>query len=119
MVGAEAPAGFHPRRAAIAGGQQQAKGRAAGAFCPGLGGEVDNARWKALWKQRKVHGPEGRIAIEVVKGQAGPAATDPNRVDGLSGATLTSRGVSHLLQFWLGDKGWGPYLAKFKARGGA
>jgi len=86
---------------------------------PGLGGEVDNARWKALWKQRKVHGPEGRIAIEVVKGQAGPAATDPNRVDGLSGATLTSRGVSHLLQFWLGDKGWGPYLAKFKARGGA
>ncbi|MCA8968058.1 MAG: FMN-binding protein, partial [Planctomycetes bacterium] len=46
---------------------------------------------------------------------AGPPSEDPYRVDGLSGATLTSRGVTALLRFWLGDDGFGPYLEKFRA----
>ena len=78
---------------------------------PGLGGEVDNPRWKALWKGRHAFGEGGdEPQIEVIRGQAGPPAEDPNRVDGLSGATITSRGVSHLVRFWLGDDGFGPYL---------
>ena len=28
---------------------------------PGLGGEVDNPGWKALWKERKAFGPGWRI----------------------------------------------------------
>ena len=32
------------------------------------------------------------------------------QVDGLSGATLTSRGVTNLLRYWLGTDGFGPYL---------
>ena len=47
-------------------------------------------------------------------GRAGPPEDDPYRVDGLSGATITSRGVSNLLAFWLGDAGFGPYLANFR-----
>ena len=54
----------------------------------------------------------------MVKGAAGPAAEDPYRVDGLSGATLTSRGVTYLVQFWVGEHGFGPYLEKFRASGG-
>jgi len=32
------------------------------------------------------------------------------KIDGLSGATLTSNGVENLLNFWLSDKGYGPYI---------
>ena len=84
---------------------------------PGLGGEVDNPKWKALWPGRKAFGEDGKPKIEVVKGQAGPVAEDPYRVDGLSGATITARGVGYLVQFWIGDNGFGPYLKQFKERG--
>lgn len=85
---------------------------------PGLGGEVDNPRWKGLWPGRKVYA-DGRPKIDVIKGQAGPPAVDPYRVDGLSGATITSRGVGYLLQFWLGENGFLPYIEKFKSEGRA
>ena len=51
----------------------------------------------------------------MIKGYAGPVAEDPFRVDGLSGATLTARGVSDLVRFWLGEDGFDPYLANFRA----
>ncbi len=82
---------------------------------PGLGGEVDNPGWKKGWPGRKVHDASGKVAIQVAKGKAGSVAEDPNRVDGLSGATLTSNGVTYTLQFWLGEHGWGPYLNNFKS----
>lgn len=84
---------------------------------PGLGGEVDNPSWKALWPGRKVYGDNGEPEIEVVKGRAGKPAEDPYRVDGLSGATITSRGVTNMLHFWLGEDGFGPYLEKFRQGG--
>lgn len=85
---------------------------------PGLGGEVDNPRWKALWKGRRAFDQNGDVAIQVKKGQAGPPETDPFHVDGLSGATITSRGVTHTLAFWLGDNGYGAYLDQFRAEKG-
>lgn len=81
---------------------------------PGLGGEVDNPGWKGLWPGRKAFSPSWEPKIEVKKGQAGPVKTDPYHVDGLSGATITSRGVTYLVQFWLGEHGYGPYLANFR-----
>ncbi len=86
---------------------------------PGLGGEVDNPSWKALWEGRQAYDETFGPAITVIKGAAGPVEDDPYRVDGLSGATLTARGVSHLVQFWLGENGFGPYLENFRAQGGA
>lgn len=82
---------------------------------PGLGGEVDNPRWKALWPGRKIFGPDGEPEIEV-KGHPGPPEKDPYRVDVLSGATLTSRGVTNLIRFWVDDNGFGPFLKKERAR---
>lgn len=81
---------------------------------PGLGGEVDNPSWKALWPGRKAFGDDWQPQIEVVKGRAGKPGEDPYRVDGLSGATITSRGVTNMLHFWLGPEGFGPYLEKFR-----
>lgn len=83
---------------------------------PGLGGEVDNPRWKALWPGREVFGREGEPQIEVLKGRAGPPEQAPHEVDGLSGATITSRGVTHLLRFWLDENGFGPYLQRLAAQ---
>jgi Na+-transporting NADH:ubiquinone oxidoreductase subunit C len=85
---------------------------------PGLGGEIDNPSWKALWVGKKIHDTAGSIAIEVVKGKV-IAGNDKeiNQVDGLSGATLTSNGVKHLMRFWLGNKGFAGFLATLKGQG--
>lgn len=72
---------------------------------PGLGGEVDNPSWKALWKGKKVF-DKGEAKIRVVKG----AARNEFEVDGLAGATLTANGVSNMLKLWLGGEGYGPFL---------
>ena len=89
---------------------------------PGLGGEVDNPNWKALWKDRLVYGPKGSKAaswkepkISVIKGTAGTPVDTPHKVDGLSGATITSKGVSNLIKFWLGDEGFGPFIRRVTA----
>lgn len=85
---------------------------------PGLGGEVDNPKWRALWPGRKAFDAEWVPRIALAKGPAGPPDQDPHRVDGLSGATITSNGVSRMLAFWLGEQGFGPYLGKLRERGG-
>ena len=82
---------------------------------PGLGGEVDNPGWKKLWIGKKVYGDEGEVEIRVVKGDAD--ASNPYGVDGLSGATITSNGVTNLLEYWLGPKGFGPFIAQQKEAG--
>ncbi|PCJ46070.1 MAG: Na(+)-translocating NADH-quinone reductase subunit C [Moraxellaceae bacterium] len=85
---------------------------------PGLGGEVDNPKWKGLWPGKQVFDAAGQLDISVIKGAV--TGTTPNaghKVDGLAGATLTSRGVHNLVNFWLGKDGFGPYLTKLKAEG--
>ena len=77
---------------------------------PGLGGEVDNPKWKALWQGRKAFDESFEPTIAVIKGRAGTAEEDPYHVDGLAGATITSRGVTNLLHFWLGENGFAAYL---------
>ncbi len=79
---------------------------------PGLGGEVDNPRWKKSWVGKKAFDQSGQPVIDVVKGTAPPDAI--SKVDGLSGATLTARGVENLVLFWLGENGYGPFLAKLR-----
>jgi Na+-transporting NADH:ubiquinone oxidoreductase subunit C len=81
---------------------------------PGLGGEVENPRWQASWKGRKAFDDSGRVRVRVVKGAVGPAPADPYRVEGLSGATITSRGVSSTLLFWLGPDGFGRFLDRVR-----
>ena len=82
---------------------------------PGLGGEVENPTWRAQFVGKKLFDENHKPAIKVVKGGA-PEGTE-HGVDGLSGATLTSVGVQHTFDFWLGDMGFGPFLAKVRDGG--
>ena len=82
---------------------------------PGLGGEVDNPRWKQSWIGKQAFDVEGNVCIQVVKGQV--YSDDPfanRKIDGLSGSTLTTRGVDCLVRFWLGDQGYGPYVRRLR-----
>ncbi len=83
----------------------------------GLGSGIEERPWRARWEGRRAFDDEWVPRIEVIKGPAGPPETAPYAVDGLAGATLTGRGVTELVRFWLGPDGFGPYLARYRARG--
>lgn len=82
---------------------------------PGLGGEISNPKWQALWVGRKAYDAQWTPQLRVIKGQAGPAATDPHQVDGLSGATITSNGITRVVRFWLSPEGYAPFLKGLKS----
>ncbi len=85
---------------------------------PGLGGEVDNPNWQAKWVGKTIFDDQGDLRFEIVRGQvAAGNAAENHQVDGLSGATLTSKGVSNMVNYWLGEGGFGPYLTKLRTKG--
>ena len=79
---------------------------------PGLGGEVDNPRWKASWLGKKVFNDKQEVALSVTKPSQG---VEEHSVDALAGATLTSDGVSNLIHFWMGEHGFGPYIDNLRS----
>jgi Na+-transporting NADH:ubiquinone oxidoreductase subunit C len=81
----------------------------------GLGGEVANPRWQATWVGKQVADADGAPRFAVAKGSVDANSPDAvYQVDGLSGATLTSNGVTNLVRFWVGEMGFGPYLARVR-----
>ncbi len=79
----------------------------------GLGSEVAGPSWLSKWPGKVLIDESGEPVIEVVKGSVDADAPEAeHRVDGLSGATLTSNGVTNLMRFWLGELGYGPFLAR-------
>jgi Na+-transporting NADH:ubiquinone oxidoreductase subunit C len=83
---------------------------------PGLGGEVDNPRWKQQWVGKQLYSDDpAEPQIRLVKG--GVSADTKNKehkIDALSGATLTSRGVQQLVNYWMGDRGFAPFLKNLR-----
>ncbi|MBT3812275.1 MAG: Na(+)-translocating NADH-quinone reductase subunit C [Gammaproteobacteria bacterium] len=85
---------------------------------PGLGGEVVNPNWRALWSGKKLYDESGQVALGLVKGVVDPAKPGAEyKVDGLAGATLTSVGVTNLVKYWMGQEGFAAYLDKIKTKG--
>jgi Na+-transporting NADH:ubiquinone oxidoreductase subunit C len=99
---------------------------------PGLGGEVVNPKWRALWKGKKVYAETdqpsldkglieeaeiGEPALALIKGTVDndkPGAQ--HQVDGLAGATLTSNGVTNLVRYWMSKEGFATYLSKVRVK---
>lgn len=88
---------------------------------PGLGGEVDNELWKSKWRPK--YDNDGKLTNAIypfdkdwnVIVEVSKSATTNHQVDAISGATLTSNGVSNMLQFWLGKNGFGPFIKNLAA----
>lgn len=73
---------------------------------PGLGARIEEPKWRAQWEGIHAYDENGEVATGVTKA----GQSKDNWVDGISGATLTSVGVRNLIQFWLGDRGYKPFL---------
>jgi Na+-transporting NADH:ubiquinone oxidoreductase subunit C len=93
---------------------------------PGLGGEVDNPVWKAVWPGKSAfaaadleHASFDSLpipTIQVTKGEVTPETPQAEfKVDGLSGATITSNGVTAFVRYWLGPDAFGSYLQQIRS----
>lgn len=80
---------------------------------PGLGGEVDNPNWRRQWVGLKAFDEDQEPALAVARGPA-PSGSQ-HEVDGLSGATITGNGVTSLVRFWTGPKGYQNFLERLAA----
>ena len=81
---------------------------------PGLGGEVDNPKWKASWIGKRAY-DDNALLIEVIKGKVDVSRDGAeSQIDGLAGATLTTKGVDNLVQYWLGEQGFKPFIEYLK-----
>lgn len=85
---------------------------------PGLGGEIENAGWQKGWQGKQIYGEDDTVMLQVVKGSAAKGEEGAYQVDGLSGATMTSDGVSELMRFWFGEHGFQPFIQRVKEEGG-
>ena len=73
---------------------------------PGLGAEVDNPKWKNLWPGKEIY-QNGEVSLTVIKGKVDNNDKDAQyEIDGLSGATITSRGVTNMIAYWFGESGY-------------
>lgn len=86
---------------------------------PGLGGEIENKRWQQGWQEKQLYNDSGDLAVAVVKSgaQSNPENQD-YRIDGLSGATITTKGVDNMMQFWFGSHGFKPFFEQIRNNGG-
>lgn len=86
---------------------------------PGLGGEINNPKWKATWSNpecpKVLYDEKGNVAISFVKGAVNcETENSEHKFEALAGATITTRGVENMLKYWMGDHGYGPLLEKVK-----
>ncbi len=81
---------------------------------PGLGDKIDAPSWRQSWQGQKLRDAAGDLKIAIARGTPSPEMK-PHHIDGLAGATLTARGVDNLVRFWMGEQGFGPFLANLKA----
>ncbi|NOL49626.1 Na(+)-translocating NADH-quinone reductase subunit C [Pelistega europaea] len=79
---------------------------------PGLGGEIANPLWQQRFVGKKLYDDGGNVAIRIAKGASADAV---HGVDGLSGASMTTKGVQGTFKYWFSQNGYGPYLSKLRA----
>jgi len=80
---------------------------------PGLGAEITQAWFRERFTDEKIFDSSGNlIGVSVVKGRPDPTDKDDNKVDAISGATITGNGVSAMISERLQH-----YLPYFKKQG--
>ncbi|XXQ67685.1 Na(+)-translocating NADH-quinone reductase subunit C [Neisseriaceae bacterium B1] len=78
----------------------------------GLGGEIANPLWQKNFVGKKLYDDSGSLKIYVGRGGS---KDREHGVDGLSGATQTTKGVNNSFKYWFSENGYAPFLEKIKA----
>jgi Na+-transporting NADH:ubiquinone oxidoreductase subunit C len=83
---------------------------------PGLGGEIEKDWFQENFVGKKIREGDEIVSVTVVKGHAADKYPDPEQlehhVDGISGATITSQGVTRMLKSGL--ERYQPYFERVR-----
>lgn len=82
---------------------------------PGLGGELEKDWFTSNFVGKQIYNKEGElVSIEIVKGQVNPSNINAiHQVDGISGSTLTTKGMNQFIAHDLNI--YKPFLDRVKA----
>jgi Na+-transporting NADH:ubiquinone oxidoreductase subunit C len=68
---------------------------------PGLGARISSDDIQDRYKGKKVFDGVALASVEMMKGEGNDYSADQHKVDGMSGATLTAKGVNNMLKDYL------------------
>jgi Na+-transporting NADH:ubiquinone oxidoreductase subunit C len=68
---------------------------------PGLGARIASEEIQDRYKGKEVFEGEQIASVEMMKGEGNDYASQEHKVDGMSGATLTAKGVNNMLKDYL------------------
>jgi Na+-transporting NADH:ubiquinone oxidoreductase subunit C len=69
---------------------------------PGLGARIDSDDIQGRYKGKSIFNGEAIASVVMMKGEGLDYSNDPHKVDGMSGATLTAKGVNNMLEDYFG-----------------
>lgn len=69
---------------------------------PGLGARIETEEIQSRFKGKKIFDGDELLSIMIMKGEGNDYSNDTHKVDGMSGATLTSKGVNNMLKDYFG-----------------
>lgn len=80
---------------------------------PGLGARIASDEIQTRYVGKEIYSDSGElVSVSMVKGEGNAGLTD-HQVDGMSGATMTGKGVNAMIQQYLGC--YQPYINKIKS----
>lgn len=70
---------------------------------PGLGARITDKEIQERFEGKKIYNEEGELqSVEFLKGEGNSTEGKPHKVDGLSGASMTTQGVNKMLETYFG-----------------
>lgn len=68
---------------------------------PGLGARIDSKEIQERYKGKSIYDNNNLVSVVMMKGEGVDYSNDKHKVDGMSGATLTAKGVNNMLAQYL------------------
>lgn len=81
---------------------------------PGLGARITSDDIQSRYKGKTAFDNETLVSVTMQKGEGQDYSSESHKVDGMSGATLTAKGVNNMMKDYLTC--YGNYLRKLKAQ---
>jgi Na+-transporting NADH:ubiquinone oxidoreductase subunit C len=68
---------------------------------PGLGARIDSKDIQDRYKGKSIYDGSTLVSVSMMKGEGVDYADEPHKVDGMSGATLTAKGINNMISNYL------------------